>query len=510
MKKIAGNPCVIVSSALASLLPFAPGSTQQAVAAEKNVSVMMEEIVVVSRKRASAERLQDVPVAATVFGRSKMEAIFAEDLEDLGDLSPNVEVENAGTRSGVANIFIRGMGATGSVPTDEPTVGIIQDGVFWGVNYGGLLDSYDLESVEILRGPQGTLFGRNVTAGAFNIRSARPSGEFGYGAKLTVGNYDRRDVAGFLEAPILDDKLAVRVALQRKQREGFVENLNTGNDNFGDVETTMIRGVLEFTPTENLDVTFIAEDYSVSGDAAATYLFNDPGRRKFTTQQGIEGENEGDVSFGMLEANLNLGHGLLTSITGYRTVDTEDLVDIDAADAPIFSQLTRLEDQEQVSQEIRYASTFSDRYEFTIGAYYFDQSWDFTEQRNSIVNVNTKAKLDHSSMAIFADVDYNLTDKLVLNLGGRFTKEEKTAATAAFGPPLAPGAAVTPGFCDPDADIIMNCIFGPEESEEWTNFAPKLSLSYSLNQDSLVYGLLTRGFRSGRLRNAGQPLGTRL
>ncbi|MEQ8835807.1 MAG: TonB-dependent receptor, partial [Lacipirellulaceae bacterium] len=169
-------------------------------------------------------------------------------------------------------------------------------------------------------------------------------------------------------------------------------------------------------------------------------------------------------------------------------------------------QLMRLEDQEQISQEIRYASTFSDSYWFTVGAYSFDQSWDFTEQRNEIVNVNTKAKLDHTSMALFADLDYDLSDALVLNLGGRFTKEEKTAATAAFGPPLAPGAVLTPGFCDPDADIVMNCIFGPDESKEWTNFSPKLSLSYRLNRDSLIYGILTRGFRSGGFAMRGAPL----
>ncbi|NIB40665.1 TonB-dependent receptor [Pseudomaricurvus alkylphenolicus] len=474
--------------------------TSADVYSSSTINSLLEEVVVTARKRAAAESLQDVPVSASVFGSSQMEAVFAENLADLGDLSPNVEVENAGTRAGVANVFIRGMGLSGSVPTDEPTAGLVQDGVFWGVNYGGLLDSYDLESVEILRGPQGTLFGRNVTAGAFNVRSARPSGDFGFGGKITAGSYGRSDFAGYLEAPILEDKLAVRVAVQDKNRSGYIRNNSLGGES-GESESRMLRGVLKYTPSDELDLTLIAEKYSNEGDGGVTFQLSDSDRKKFTTNQGDEGLTDGDVNFYALEVNYDLGHGTLTSVTGYRAVDARDRVDIDAMSADIFSQSAAL-DQDQFSQEIRYASEFSDNYRFTVGAYYFKQSWDYVEQRNPVVNVNTQAKLDHNSKGVFADVDINLSDALTLNLGGRYTREEKTARTAAF------GAAATPGFCDPNADVVMDCIFGPQDSEQWTNFSPKVSLSYQAAENVLLFGTATRGFRSGGFAMRGSPLTT--
>lgn len=461
----------------------------------KSVSSLLEEIVVTSRKRAVSESLQDVPVAATALGKEQMKAVFAEDLHDMAALAPNVNIESAGTQAGVSNIFVRGMGLSGSTPTDEPAVGIIQDGVFWGVNYGALGYTYDLEAVEILRGPQGTLFGRNVTGGAVSIRSARPSGEFGFGVEATLGSNSRRDIAGYLETPIIDNVLSARFAVQQKNADGDIENLTTGNDSVGDVDARTIRGVFVFEPSEKLDLTLIAERYEDNGDATPTFK---PNAKEFTVTSDLDGKVHGStIDMAVLEANYELDHGIVTSISGYRSVMSDNTTDLDGLPAPIFHARFTMDDQEQFSQEIRYASTFSDKYRFTVGAYYFSQDWKYEERRNQVINANAQAQLkDHTSKAIFTDVDYHLTDEWTLNFGGRYSKEEKSARAAGF------------AACDPDEDVVLDCTYGPndEDSAEWSNFSPKLGVSYRPNEDWLWYGSYTRGFRSGGFSMRGLPL----
>jgi iron complex outermembrane recepter protein len=461
-------------------------------------SALMEEVVVISRKRAVSESLQDVPVAASAYGREQMNAVFAEDIADLGALAPNVNIESGGTQAGVSNIFIRGMGLSGTTPSDEPAAGIIQDGVFWGVNYGALGYTYDLESVEILRGPQGTLFGRNVTAGAISIRSARPSGDFGFGIEGTAGSNNRRDIAGFFEAPLIDNQLSVRIAAQKKSSDGFVDNLTTGNDHVGDVDARTIRAVLVYDPTEEIDITLIAERYTDNSDSSPTYRVLDPNRKKFTTTQGLDGGVDSEVNLYVLEANWELPHGIVTSVSGYRDVTAVNTVDADGTPNPVFHILFSMDGQEQFSQEIRYASTFSDTYRFTVGAYYFEQEWDYEERRNEVINANSQSALNHNSAAVFADLDYTLSEQLSLNIGGRFTTEEKEARTAGF------------GDCDPDQDIVLSCVYGPEDedSADWNNFSPKVGLSYRPNDQWLWYGSYTRGFRSGGFTLRGSALTT--
>jgi outer membrane receptor protein involved in Fe transport len=135
----------------------------------------LEEVVVTATKKASAEMAQDVGIAVTAISGDTIENRFMSDLTDVGNLAPNVQMSAAGTTPGTPSFFIRGMGIFSSIPSDEPAVGIIQDGIYLGVNSGSMTSLFDVESVEVLRGPQGTLFGRNVTGGAVVVNSRRPT-----------------------------------------------------------------------------------------------------------------------------------------------------------------------------------------------------------------------------------------------------------------------------------------------------------------------------------------------
>src|SRR5690606_9294255 len=143
--------------------------------------------VVTGRKRARSEALQETPVSITALSSAQLERAVSKDLTDVGRMTPNASLQPSAQR-GVQNFAIRGMGVSGSTPSDEPAVGIFQDGVYWGSNYGALGELFDIEGVEILRGPQGTLFGRNVTGGAVTVRSARPTQETSAKMMLGAGN----------------------------------------------------------------------------------------------------------------------------------------------------------------------------------------------------------------------------------------------------------------------------------------------------------------------------------
>ena len=178
--------CGTAASAFATVVAFSLPTT--VLAQEGSAGALLEEIVTVARKKSNAESVQDVPIAVTAFGAAQLDAQFVRKIEDLSYVMPNVQLESVGTFPGVQNFSIRGQGINSSIPSVDPTVGVFVDGLYMGTTYGVVIDTFDLESVEVLRGPQGLLFGRNVTGGAVVLRNARPDGEFGARVRLGATN----------------------------------------------------------------------------------------------------------------------------------------------------------------------------------------------------------------------------------------------------------------------------------------------------------------------------------
>src|SRR5210317_1468782 len=276
-----GASATAVSAIVAFSLP------NIALAQEGSAGALLDEIVTTARKRSSAEAVQDVPVAVSAFGATQLEALFVKKIEDLSYKMPNVQLESVGTFPGVQNFSIRGQGINSSIPSVDPTVGVFVDGLFMGTTYGVVIDTFDLESVEVLRGPQGLLFGRNVTGGAVVLRNARPDGEFAARVRLGATDTEQVNVAAAIEGSLVDEVLAAKLVVYYDDDPGYFDNINQelpppnaphplqpfyanpadGSD-VGALETTMIRPTLVWTPSDSMEWVLSIEDGSTEGDGA--------------------------------------------------------------------------------------------------------------------------------------------------------------------------------------------------------------------------------------------------
>jgi len=497
-------------TAIAMSMIAAPtmAQTADAAAAPQDSISRLDDIIVVSRKRASGEALQNTPIAATAFGAQQLEEAGVKDLTDVGRMAPSVSLQPS-SQKGVQNFSIRGMGVSGSTPSDEPAVGIFQDGIYWGSNYGALNELFDMEGVEMLRGPQGTLFGRNVTGGAVSVRSARPSFTPSGEGTIGIGNYGAKEASGVITGPLIGDKLAGRLAVQTRRLDGYFTNTVTGND-YGESDSYIVRPSLTWQASPTFSVTALAEWYSDTGDPTVVRGIAPctipgctpslPTTEGFVTSDDYydvaynePGSNDVDVFLGVIEANWDVFGGVLTSVTGVRNVSTRVLTDFDGTPSAGFLQQIA-QDQEQFSTELRFAADVNNFLSYTVGLYYFDQKFDFRERRslnNDLTNIATRSHLDNDSFAAFADADFNITDKLTVTAGVRYTEETKTASSAAF------------GFCSLDWET---CTFtGPLTTKD-DNVSPRISVGYDIDDNQLVYASATRGFRSGGFSLRGTAL----
>ena len=225
----------------------------------------LEEIVVTARKQ--TESLQDVGLAVSAMSQTEIERTFARDLMDLASISPNLIIDDTGQGpGGVAAIFIRGIGVADVEKNFDPAVGVVADGIFIGANAGSLLRSIDLASAEVLRGPQGTLFGRNTIGGLINITRSQPTGELGGKLRAGIENYDTYYVDGVLNFG-LTDNLAAKVTLaKRDQQEGFFDNATTGENNRGAVDYQSYGLNLMWTASDSLELEFTYQEEETDQD----------------------------------------------------------------------------------------------------------------------------------------------------------------------------------------------------------------------------------------------------
>lgn len=507
----------------ASVLAVASAAGSGAAFAQSSI----EEIVVVSQKRAAAVNVQNVASAVTAFDENAIGSAFADNLSDLGRLAPNVQLNQAGTFSGFANFFIRGIGISNTIRTVDPAVGVFIDGVYIGYGPTSVLDTLDVASVEILRGPQGTLFGKNVTGGAVTVQTRRPEFEFGGNIAATLGAFDRIDVQGAINVPIVANTLAARVAFMSRNNDGFFDNQELDTTK-SDIDVTVIRPSLRWTPTEELDVSLITEFYRDKGDSSASQNLDSrieprllgadrtptpaivqrvfgyvPPGDKYDISHNLEGYVDAEVKNIVVDANYDLGHGTATLVTGYRDVRYDTSTDFDGSPFTVFHFPDNREDQNQISAELRYASTFLDTVEFTAGLFYFAQEMEIGERREffaggtaenpTIARSAGLAVTDDKSYAIFGEASFTITDRLSLVVGGRYTDEEKEITLCPFTPVIFDSLSFA------DCPAVLN------DSESWGSFAPKLGVNWQATDDILAYAFWTKGFRSGSF-NARAPL----
>ena len=294
-----------------------------------------------------------MPVAVTAFNADTLQALKVRDVQSLTYSAPNVSLDDVGTSRGTANFSIRGLGINSSIPSIDPTVGVFVDGVYLGINGGVVFDLFDLESVEILRGPQGVLFGRNVTGGAVLINTGNPTDYFTGKVSASVdgpfldggrggANYS---VSGVVSGPIVEDTLLFKLGGYYNKDEGYFTNL-FDNSNHGEAETKIVRGALEgrfgdLTLTGKLDY-FESDGDGPSGQNRGTF-----DRDSFDFAIDFPGFYANEIWTGSLNAEWDIGPGTLTNIFGYRSYEAATGGDIDALPAFLFHSDTET-DQDQI------------------------------------------------------------------------------------------------------------------------------------------------------------------
>ncbi|TPE61372.1 TonB-dependent receptor [Sandaracinobacter neustonicus] len=463
---------------------------QQAAAAEPDSAT---DIVVTAERRAS--RLIDTPISLSAFTSADLQDRDVTRLENLAGFVPGMFIEEGALRT--QTLAIRGLSADLNNPGLDQSVGIYVDGVYLGRATPGNASLFDLERIEVLRGPQGALYGKNTIAGAINYITRLPGDELRGRVELGYGNYNTLRVRGAVSGP-LGRGVSASLAGAFDKRDGFSENVATGTRE-DDINSLAVRGALRFQPTDTLDL-ILRADYSRdrthsgavdvldNGAFAGSPLADaDPWDRKIAKDQ--DSVQDRDVWGVSGEIKWGVGSGELVSLTALRGFKWSNIADNDYTVLDILASGIH-EKQSQFSQEFRYGGT-AGALTYVAGLYYFHQSLD-TEARSHVgpdlgvypnaVTASIFGDVDTDSFAAFAHGDYAFTEQLSLTVGLRYTYEKKLLQHSQTGDPWGVLLPTTP-----QRDI--------RRSED--DFSPTLSLNYKPADDVLLYGRYARGFKSG-------------
>ncbi len=464
----------------------------------------IQEIVVTAQKQ--AQNIQDVPIAITAVTGQTLEDNQVRNVLDLTNTLPNVQINSFSNSPDSAVFTIRGIGVNDADPYVGTTVSVVVDGVVVGVNTAALLTLFDIERVEVLRGPQGTLFGANTTGGVINVVTKQPTGEFGGDMQLVVGNYGQIEANASLDFPLGED-FAGKISVLHNSNNGYFRNTVDG-ERLGAQNITSVRGYLKYDGG-NYDATLIGE-YSASRNDSQTGiliagpgdLFYTPGEtdNPFAFRRGQSSDqpnqNDRDTYSVTLTQNLDTAIGTLTSITNYRTFDTLLFSDDDAT-SRVLLQTRRALEHSQFSQELRNLVDVTDTTRLIVGAFYFQQEY-FLQQGTKLdgfapgVGQPQTQDQENWSASVFAQAYQELTPELTLQAGIRYSHEKTTAvSTTANSFNLAGGPAQ---FDDP---IIPGTLVVASGKKSWDNVGWKIGLDYQASDDVLLYGYYARGFKSG-------------
>ena len=490
---------------VATIAFAAPAVAQDATVAEPvatEASADSGEIVVTARRR--EERLIDVPVAVSAFSGEQLEQRGALDLTDVAQAVPNVTLENSRATNSTLSAFIRGIGQQDPVSGFEQGVGIYLDDVYLNRPQAAVLDIYDVERIEVLRGPQGTLYGRNTIGGAVKYVSRRLPQEFALKARATYGTYDQAEAVVTASAP-LGDIVRIGGSVARLSRGGFGENLTLGVENYN---KDVWAGRLSMEMGGYGEPVFIrvSGDYTrdksnprgghrlIPGLVSGAPVLDDV----YDTRGGLDDPEQDVESYGMaINAEIQLSDALmLRSISAWRKDDSFTPIDFDALPA-VDLDVPGVYFNEQISQEVQFLWDDGGPLTGLVGLYYLDAEADtlfdvriFTTLAG--LTAFTEAAVDTETYAIFGDFTYDLSEQLSISLGGRYTWDERTASILrqnylGGGSPFFGGAGIALGA--PGTDF--------SGSREFKKFTPRASISFMPTPDHNLYASFSQGFKGG-------------
>jgi len=536
---------VAVAAMLASSAAHAQGAgqtttpTEGRVATDQDIPLEGNEILVTARR--TSERLQDVPVAVTAFGGAALTDRNVATLDEIAKFTPNIRFDGAAALSGGnynATVFVRGVGQNDFAIFSDPGVGFYVDDVYYARSIGGVMDAVDIDSVQVLRGPQGTLFGKNTIGGAVLINTATPDVDSTSGrVEATYGRFNRIDVKGAVNVPIVPGSVGLRLSGATLNRDGYVKRLIDG-DTQGDRSAQMIRAKLRIAPEGSGLTIDIGADYTRARETSAPSdllaVGNAPGitgipflanynsfvapsrgivapngaktlNPSFITASPFEtyagGPNDNDLDLWGVQGIVayDIGAATLKSITAYR--DMKAYFTRDGDNTPfVFRQTTNRDKQWQFSQELQLTGKALDgRLSYVLGGFYFKEKASDIATADLAIGLQAPAApppftpavfiqnfTDNRSLAAYGQVDFEIVPRLSVTVGGRYTNDKKVFTSINVR----------------QRDLVQFVNVTKEATFE--KFTPRFGINYKAADDVLLYASYSKGFKQGGFN--GRPL----
>jgi iron complex outermembrane receptor protein len=552
------------ASAAATPVVAAAPAAEEAPQAQAAAVASSDDIVVTARRR--EERVQEVPIAMSVIGGAELEKTGAFNVNRLQQQQPSLQFYSSNPRNSAINI--RGLGAPFGLTNDgiEQGVGFYVDGVYIGRIGASTFDFVDVERVEVLRGPQGTLYGKNTTSGALNITTRAPSFSPEARVEVSGGNYEFVQAKASASGP-LSDNLAIRLSASGTTRKGTVYNV-TSDEYLHRQRNLGLRGALLWKPTDTIDLT-LSGDFNVQSpdccvqyyarvgatqrpvarqyDAlAAAFGYTPPSKNPFDRITDLDASinSRQEIGGASLVANWDIGFATLTSVSAWRYWDWQPQNDRDFIGLPITTVSQNPSQQKQVSQEIRLASNGADKLQYTVGAFFFHQSIDTQGSQvqgaaasrwllsgadasnpnvlNGLTSTNT-INFDNTSFAVFGKLNWAVTDRFHIQPGLRVNYDKKsgfydavvsihnsqydfvaTADNVAALLAAKPAGSAARTTFQNQINTVAPQRYSPEFSA-W-NVSGDVTLSYDFASDVHGYATYSRSFKSGGINLSGLPL----
>jgi iron complex outermembrane receptor protein len=536
-----------------------PEGSGEAAPADSAPAAASGDVVVTARRR--EERAQEVPLALSVIGGNELAATGSFNVNRLQQLQPALQFVSSNPRNSAINI--RGLGAPFGLTNDgiEQGVGFYLDGVYVGRAGAATFDFVDVARVETLRGPQGTLYGKNTTAGAINVTTRPPSFTPEARVEVSGGNYDFLQIKASASAPIAADKLAVRVSVSRTSREGTIRNVRTGDD-LHRQDNFSTRGQLLWRATPSLDFT-LAGDFNIQNPLccvqyyartgatqrplnrqyaalAAAFNYAPPSTNPFDRVTDLDADLNSKQEMGgvSLVGNWDIGPATITSVSSWRYWDWKPANDRDFIGLPITTVSANPSHQTQVTQEFRIASNDKSRLQYTLGAFLFHQKihtdglqvqgsaasrWLLNPGASVPVGSNACAPVtanacnpaildgltstntidfDNTSFAVFGKLNWEVLSGLHIQPGLRVNYDKKSGSYVSV---VTTGAGSTVLNSD-QRGVLAPQSYQPKFSA-W-NVSGDVTLSYDFTSDVHAYATYARSFKSGGINLSGLPLDT--
>jgi len=489
----------LYSGAALSLLALqgVPGVTAAQSEAE---AFAIEEVVVTAQKR--SENLQKVPISIYALTGDTIEKAGITDVYDMATFAPSFTTDNVGPAD--PTFTIRGIGSNDRGAGSDRSVVVFLDDVYIGRSSGTVFELYDIERVEVLRGPQGTLSGRNVVGGAINIITKTPTEEFTARAEATLGNFNLRQAKGSVSGA-LTENVAAGFSFTSRDRDGYYTYKPTGRDIDG-VNSTNIRSKLAIKANDNLNIVLSADASRFRQDGISrkpypvgSFLTDTLGFTPDPDPWVIESERPGYAEIDLwglsARADWTTDIGVVTSITGFRHVHANSGQNsIGLPEGYFRSFYFADENSDFFSQELRLSSLpENDQFSWVFGVYYLNESVNRLEGYDRDLLGATSNPIydeDHTTESIsgFGQITYKLTEKLNITAGARYTHDKKSMDNS-----LRDGSngtstnGLAPGLAPFDISV----------SETFSSFTPKLTIDFSPTEDVLLYATVSKGFKSG-------------